>query len=113
MPQRTYWGPVLDSDASARVKLFRRMHQIGLLDVQPLIRARAGLFFVKKKDPKWIKMIVDARQANFQHCRPPVTRRGSSTVMCDLRQAPCTDQDSPNNGWVREMEGQIVFTKFG
>ena len=112
MPQQPYWDPVLRSDASARMKLFRRMHQIGLLDLQPVIRAKAGLFFVKKKDPNWIRMIVDARQANFQHRRPPVTRLGSSTVMSDLRQAPCTHEEKPNNGWAREMDVSDCFYQF-
>ena len=112
MPLQPYWDPTLRNDTDARMKLFRRMHQIGLLDLQPVIRAKAGLFFVKKKDPKWIRMIVDARQANFQHRRPPVTRLGSSTVMCDLRQAPCTNLEKPDNGWAREMDVSDCFYQF-
>ena len=43
------------------------MHEIGLLDLQPTIRAKAGLFCVRKKTPEYNRLIVDARQANFQH----------------------------------------------
>ena len=42
-------------------------------------------FFVKKKSPEWIRLIIDGRQANFHHKRPPTARLGSSSCLAELR----------------------------
>ena len=85
MPSRPYWDPILQRDADKRMQLFRRMFKIGLLDLQPVILAKAGIFCVKKKTPEFIRLIIDGRQANFMHRRPPVTRLGSSSCLAELR----------------------------
>ena len=96
IPSQPYWDPLLRNDKSSRIRLFKRMHEVGLLDLQPVIRAKAGLFCVKKKTPDFIRLIVDARQANFQHRRPPVTRLGSSACLAELRLD--TDADGIDGG---------------
>eukprot|EP00435_Cladocopium_sp_Y103_P066043 s1362_g28.t1 len=98
MPKVPYWDPVLRSSPSERVNLMRRMFQIGLVDLQPVIRARAGLFFVKKKTPGAIRLIVDGRQANFNHRKPPVTRLGSASCLAELR------LQHGQTGYARELD---------
>ena len=97
MPRRLYWDPTLQRDVGERMKLFRRMHEIELLDLQPAVLAKAGIFCVKKKTPQFIRMIIDGRHANFMHRRPPVTRFGSSSCLAELR-LPAADNsnDQPN-----------------
>ena len=95
MPRKPYWDPQLQKDAGERMKLFRRMFDIGLLDLQPVVLAKAGIFCVKKKTPQYIRMIVDGRQANFMHRRPPVTRLGSSACLAELRLPMSEDGEQP------------------
>ena len=107
MPRRPYWDPTLQRDSDKRMQLFRRMFSIGLLDLQPVIRAKAGIFCVKKKTPEHIRMIIDGRQANFMHRRPPVTRLGSSACLAELRLDSCTSQPM-----ARECDVSDCFYQF-
>lgn len=107
MPSRPYWDPILQRDADKRMQLFRRMFQIGLLDLQPVVLAKAGIFCVKKKTPEFIRLIIDGRQANFMHRRPPVTRLGSSSCLAELRLP--TDGPAPA---ARECDVSDCFYQF-
>lgn len=110
MPRRPYWDPILQRDVGERMKLFRRMHEIGLLDLQPTVLAKAGIFCVKKKTPQFIRMIIDGRQANFMHRRPPVTRLGSSACLAELR-IPTADNDN-DQPTARECDVSDCFYQF-
>eukprot|EP00438_Fugacium_kawagutii_P017101 Skav204591 [mRNA] locus=scaffold672:132020:137458:- [translate_table: standard] len=57
------------------------------------IKSKVGLFFVKKKDPNYIRMVVDARIPNFHHRAPPITRLGSGVNFGELD----LSQDSINH----------------
>ncbi|CAK0875914.1 unnamed protein product [Prorocentrum cordatum] len=83
-PIKPYWDPVLRSSRLERWRLFRVLYELGLITFRPRLRARAALFFVKKKKPGEIRMIVDARQANACHRAPPTTRLGSAGALADL-----------------------------
>ena len=63
-------------------------------------------FFVKKKTPDAIRLIVDGRQANFNHRRPPVTRLGSATCLAELRLR------QSQTGYGREMDVSDCFYQF-
>lgn len=106
MPRMPYWDPVLRSQPHERMRLLRQMFQIGLVDLQPVIRAKAGIFFVKKKTPEFIRLIVDGRQANFNHKRPPVTRLGSASCLAELRLKP------GKTAYAREMDVSDCFYQF-
>ena len=85
MPKVPYWDPKLKRDVALRRQLFRHVppnvsdRTFGL---QPVVKAKAGIFCVKKKDPLYVRLILDGRQANFMHRRPPTTRLGSSAWPC-------------------------------
>lgn len=106
MPRMPYWDPTLRSDETERMRLLRQMFDIGLVDLQPTVCARAGIFFVKKKDPKFIRLIIDGRQANFNHRRPPVTRLGSAACMAELR------LPGGPRGFARELDVSDCFYQF-
>ncbi|CAK0811092.1 unnamed protein product [Prorocentrum cordatum] len=83
-PIRPYWDPVLRSSRTERWRLFRALYELGLITFRRRLRARAALFFVIKKKPGEIRMIVDARQANSCHRAPPISRLGSAGALADL-----------------------------
>ena len=112
MPVQPYWDPILRKDHAARIRLFRRMHEVGPLDLQPTIYAKAGLFCVRKKTPEFVRLIVDARQANFQHRRPPVTRLGSSACLADLRLDSRLPNANQTTAWAQEMDVSDCFYQF-
>ena len=106
MPRVPYWDPVLRSQPQERMRLLRQMFQIGLVDLQPVIRAKAGIFFVKKKTPEYIRLIIDGRHANFNHKRPPITRLGSASCLSELRIKP------GKTAYARECDVSDCFYQF-
>ncbi|CAK0855124.1 unnamed protein product, partial [Prorocentrum cordatum] len=60
------------------------LYELGLIAFRRRPRARAAVFFVKKKKPGENRMIVDARQANACHRAPPTARLGSAGALADL-----------------------------
>ena len=110
MPKIPYWDPKLKNDTQLRHQLFKRMFQIGLLDLQPVIKAKAGIFCVKKKDPRFVRLIIDGRQANFMHRRPPTTRLGSSACLAELR-LPSSVGSTPL-GFAQECDVSDCFYQF-
>lgn len=83
-PSRPYWDPVLKFDPAARVDLIKRLHRVGIVEFRKRIKCTVGIFFVKKKSPEWIRMVVDARLTNFRHKTPPVSRLGSGVNFAHL-----------------------------
>ena len=62
-PIRPYWDPRLAKSREERWRLFRRLWEIGPIGLCRAIKARVGIFFVRKKSPDEIRMVIDARQA--------------------------------------------------
>jgi hypothetical protein len=85
-PIKPYWDPKLRFSRAARWQLLLVLHKTGILGFRRSIKAKVGLFFVKKKRPNEIRMVVDARQTNWLHRSPPTTRlaAGSNYVELDL-----------------------------
>ena len=100
---RPYWDPILRGNASERSRLFWRLHELGILSFRRRPRAFAGLFFVKKKDGA-IRLIVDARQANRYHKRPPKTCLGSGGAMVGLDLSDECLLETAGAGCVSEVE---------
>ena len=71
-PITPYWDPTLRRDPRHRDELFHKLVDSKILSFRTRARAFAGLFFAKKKDGM-IRLIVDTRQANRYHTRPPHT----------------------------------------
>ena len=83
-PKAPYWDPVLRHCPHKRAELIAGLARVGVIGFRRSIKSQVGLFFVKKKDPAWIRMVIDARIANFHHKDPPTTRLGSCSSYVDL-----------------------------
>ena len=83
-PKRPYWDPALQNDPEARADLIASLYKVGVISFRKRIKSSVGLFFVKKKDPSAIRMVVDCRMCNHYHHRPPVTKLGSPSAFSEL-----------------------------
>ena len=116
-PKQPYWDPDLRKDDAVRIDFFRRLYRSGILSFRTRIRSKIGIFFVKKKDPGAIRMIIDARITNAHHKPPPVTRLGSSVNYGDLDLSEeglrhLTDCGEGAVGWGTEMDVSDCFYQF-
>ena len=89
-----YWDPKLKHSASEKRRLIVALANQGLITFRTHIKERIGLFFVKKKTPEWIRMVVDARRVNASHKEPPSTRLSTPRSFLDL-QLPVSRDDLP------------------
>ena len=87
-PKQPYWDPILKSDEKLRGQFIGQLNQVGIVGFSRSIKASVGLFFVNKKDPAFIRMVVDARISNFHHVDPPITRLGSGANFTELELNP-------------------------
>ena len=78
-----YWDPKLKRDKKARLHLLKSLFDLGLCSVRRAVKARVGLFFVKKKDGM-IRLICDSRVVNMMHRRPPKTRLGGPDALTEI-----------------------------
>lgn len=74
-----------------RIDLYRRLYDKGLLGFRKRIKSRVGIFFVAKASGKGIRLIIDSRMANGCRRRPPKTKLGGASAICEL---DCTLDDS-------------------
>ena len=72
-PVTPYWDPKLRSSPKEVRRLLVRLADKGLVSFRSGIKERIGIFCVAKKTPQWIRLIIDARRANFAHRPPPCT----------------------------------------
>ena len=74
-----------------KVQLIVALANKGLITFRRKIKERIGLFFVKKKTPEWIRMVIDARRVNASHREPPCTRLSTPRSFLDLQLEPTHD----------------------
>ena len=82
-PIEPYWDPRLKRDKGLRFKFYHALQEAGLLTFRRRRKARVGFFVVRKKDGMQ-RLIVDARQSNQQHRRPPTTSLATAAGMIDV-----------------------------
>lgn len=75
-----FWDARLKRYRTERLRLYRCLREGGLLSFRTKLKAKAGVFVVKKKDGMQ-RLIVDARAACAAHHRPPTTRLASLRCM--------------------------------
>ncbi|CAK0875589.1 unnamed protein product, partial [Prorocentrum cordatum] len=102
---RPYWDPTLARDQDGLLLLIDRLRQANLISFRRKLKAKIGIFFVKKKDPAWIRLIIDARQANRCHRAPPKTKLGSVGGFCELDLSDSALRDLGGFGPVAEVWG--------
>lgn len=116
-PPKPYWDPILKNSKSVRTKLLVDLWKVGVVSFRTSIKASVGLFFVKKKTPEYIRMVVDCRISNVHHRSPPVTRLGSGSGFIDFDLSPemlgrhCGEQCN-DIGWGSEMDVSDCFYQF-
>eukprot|EP00971_Amphidinium_carterae_P239655 4757781-Amphidinium_carterae.1 len=81
---KPYFDRVLLRDYDSRVKFYHALVRCGVMGVRRSIKCEVGLFFVRKKDPAWIRLVVDARRTNRLHRRPPPVLLGSVEAACSV-----------------------------
>ena len=69
-----YCNPRLKKSRARRVELYQSLSRCSLLCFRLRVKAQAAFFTVKKKDNYRQRLIIDARQANACHRRPPTTK---------------------------------------
>ena len=116
-PRQPYWDPTLRNDAKARTDFFVRLCKVGVPSFRTRTRSKVGIFFVKKKTPNAIRMIIDARITNIHPRTPPVTRLGSAVNYSDLdlsEESLSTNigKDANEVGWGSEMDVSDCFYQF-
>jgi len=85
-----YWDPLLRRSRKKRVELYQALFRCSLLSFRRREKARAAFFTVRKKDNYHQRLIIDARQANAFHHRPPTTRLATPAGMVSLDFSPET-----------------------
>ena len=82
---KPYWDPTLAASRSKRIELYKTLHGKGLLVLRRRIHARCGIFFVWKSGRKGIRLIIDARESNGYHRRPPKAYLGSGGAIAEMQ----------------------------
>ena len=83
-----YWDAKLRKSDSELVRLITALANQGLVTFRTAIKERIGFFFVKKKSPEWIRMVIDSRRVNAQHTCPPTTRLSTPRSYLDIQFPP-------------------------
>ena len=107
-PFSPYWDPKLRFSRQARLEFILGLHQAGLVSLRRTVKSFIGAFFVKKKDPNAIRMVLDCRGTNRLHQPPPVTRLGSARCYGDL----LLDRKPCEKGWGMEADVCDAFYNF-
>ena len=87
-----YWDPRLKKSRARRVELYQSLSRCSLLCFRRRVKAQAAFFTVKKKDNYHQRLIIDARQANACHRRPPTTKLATPAGLLSLDMSPDTLQ---------------------
>ena len=99
-----YWDPVLKHSPKELKKLMVKLANRGLVTFRTSIRERIGIFFVKKKTPEFIRMVIDARRANARHKAPPTTRLATPRSYLEMQ----LDAGSTDNSAAFGMEADVA-----
>lgn len=89
-----YWDPKLRHSKKELIRLITGLAQVGLVTFRAAVKEKIGLFFVRKKTPEWIRMVIDARRVNHRHRCPPTTKLATPRAFVDI-QFPHTDNGEP------------------
>lgn len=116
-PPKPYWDPILRHNKAVRTQLIVDLWRIGVISFRTSVKAHVGLFFVRKKDPSFIRMVIDCRISNAHHRNPPVTRLGGGANFAGFDLSPDMLSEKlgcPNEpvGFGAEMDVSDCFYQF-
>ena len=104
---KPYWDTTLRTSKAERRRLLLHLAKQRLIGFRHAVKAKAGLFFVKKKlgadGIPWIRLVVDARQACACHQRPPKVFLGSSRAISEIDMSTETLEHLGGCGGVAEL----------
>lgn len=80
-----YWDPKLKKSNGELDRLVVGLANQGLITFRVGIKERIGMFFVKKKTPEWIRLVIDARRVNASHKDPPGVRLSTPRSYLDVQ----------------------------
>ena len=83
-----YWDPKLKKSNGELDRLVVGLANQGLITFRVGIKERIGMFFVKKKTPEWIRLVIDARRVNASHKDPPGVRLSTPRSYLDVQFPP-------------------------
>ena len=109
-PFQPYWDPALRYNSGTRLDFIHRLFRAGLMVLRPKAASMVGAFFVKKKSPDQIRMVIDCCGTNEMCKDPPVTRLASSRCYADLRLDSNTDGKPA--AWGCEADVADCFYRF-
>ena len=66
-PCTPYWDPFLRHNPGKRLSFILKLFQSGLLVLRRRPKSHIEVFFIKKKIPDAIRMIIDCRGTNKEH----------------------------------------------
>ena len=104
-PITPYWDPSLRDDFSKRMQLYKALDASHLLTFRKRRKGRVAFFTVKKKDGQQ-RLIVDAREANSKHRRPPTTSLSTPSGFMDL---DFSKLDTDGQGEVLQVPAGCMF----
>ena len=79
-PITPYWDLTLRRDPRQRAELFHKLADLKMFELSGASTRLRRTFQCEKKDGM-IRLVVDARQANRYHIRPPHTLLGSASAL--------------------------------
>lgn len=107
-PFSPYWDPQLRYNKAKRLDFILQLHKSGLVSLRRSPKSFIGAFFVKKKTPDAIRMVLDCRGTNRLHQPPPTTRLGSARGYADLD----LSKEPEGSGWGIEADVNDAFYNF-
>ena len=98
-PVTPYWDRTLRGCRRKYVRVARALLRRGLVSLHDprAVRWRVGVFFVHRKTPGTMRLIIDARQVNLRYHTPPtvslVTAKGFSMIEVEVDRGIGPDSD--------------------
>ena len=83
-----YWDPKLLHSKKELVRLITGLAQVLLVTFRAGVKEKIGRFFVRKKTPEWIRMVIDARRVNHRHRCPQTTKPATPRAFVDIQFPP-------------------------
>ena len=93
IPIQPYWDPKLRHSDKQKVELIVGLANKGLVTFRQKIKEKIGIFFVRKKTPEWIRMVIDSRRVNASHREPPCTRLSTPRSFLDMQLEPSRNNE--------------------
>eukprot|EP00971_Amphidinium_carterae_P232975 4623834-Amphidinium_carterae.1 len=83
-PVRPHWAREMRTDGAVRRDFVKRLEAVELVSWRVRVKCHIGCFFVRKKDPGQIRLVLDCRPVNQCHRAPPKSRLSTPGALGNL-----------------------------